>query len=188
MVSARELYDEMIRERVAPALREYGFRRRRNRFTRASGGGWQMIDFQASQFGSRDDVRFTINLHVAYPELEAGGESWTQSRPPPASASHAQERIGMLLPDRLDLWWEVTAGTDAAGLSKETLELIEEVGLAWLEARRDLDRYLDLVRTDAGPQESLEGYELRRMQRLLDRVGRRQEAALVRDELERRGI
>ncbi|MEA2313050.1 MAG: hypothetical protein QOE28_3018 [Solirubrobacteraceae bacterium] len=67
-MSARERYDAMIGERIGPELRALGFRRSRNRFGRLGENTWQVVDFQASQFGSRDGVRFTINLGVALRE------------------------------------------------------------------------------------------------------------------------
>src|SRR4051812_11923297 len=76
-VTARETYDAMLRDAVAPWLRQRGFMKRRNRFRRSDDHGWQVIDFQASQFGSRDGVRFTINLWVGVIEL-AGAEADAQ--------------------------------------------------------------------------------------------------------------
>ena len=63
-MTAREKYDSMIRDDLGPWLRERGFKKQRNRFRRVDASGWQVVDFQASQWGSRDDVRFTINLCV----------------------------------------------------------------------------------------------------------------------------
>lgn len=59
----------MVRDDLGPWLRERGFKKRGNRFRRVDGSGWQVVDFQASQWGSRDDVRFTINLWVGLTEL-----------------------------------------------------------------------------------------------------------------------
>src|SRR3712207_9332587 len=65
----------------SPWLRERGFKKRRNRFRRSDDRGWQVIDFQASQWGSRDDVRFTINLWVGVSELaDAEADAHVQQR------------------------------------------------------------------------------------------------------------
>jgi Domain of unknown function (DUF4304) len=86
-VTARQKYDAMIRDEIGPWLRERDFRKRRNRFRRVDRDGWQVVDFQASAWGSRDDVRFTINLWVGVTELE-GAEADAQ----------VQQRVGALLP------------------------------------------------------------------------------------------
>ena len=64
-MTERERCDAMVRDVIGPELKAAGFRRARNRFARRVDGGWQVIDFQASQFGSRDQVSFTINLGTA---------------------------------------------------------------------------------------------------------------------------
>src|SRR4051812_45735763 len=111
MATARELYDAMIRERIAPTLREHGFRKQRNRFARAEAGGWQVIDFQASQFGSRDKVHFTINVGTAYPELRRDDEAWTDEHSPPEYDLHVRERIAWLMGEDRDKWWAVDCVT-----------------------------------------------------------------------------
>jgi Domain of unknown function (DUF4304) len=56
----------MISSATAPDLRERGFRKRRNTFFRQADSGSMLIDFQASQFGTRHDVSFTVNLGVSF--------------------------------------------------------------------------------------------------------------------------
>jgi hypothetical protein len=68
-VTVREKYEAMIREQLAPWFGEQGFKKRRNTFRRDGDRGWQVVDFQASQFGSRDCVHFTINLRIGVPEI-----------------------------------------------------------------------------------------------------------------------
>jgi hypothetical protein len=75
----------MIGEEIRPVLRAARFAKKRNTFTRTMEGARHTVEFQASQFGSRDAVRFTINLGVDYPELD---DPW-----------QLRVRIGWLLPD-----------------------------------------------------------------------------------------
>jgi hypothetical protein len=46
-----------------------GFRRRAPHFFRQADGVYHCINFQASQWGSYDSGKFTINLSVTSPEL-----------------------------------------------------------------------------------------------------------------------
>ncbi len=109
-VTGREKYDRMIRDEVGPWLRELGFKKRRNRFRRADNNGWHVVDFQASQWGTRDDVRFTINLWVGVTELaEADADS------------QVQQRIGALLPGGEDHWWSLNANSDTAASNCQML-------------------------------------------------------------------
>ena len=129
----------MIRDEIGPWLRERGFRKRRYRFRRADHDGWQVVDFQASAWGSRADVRFTINLWVGVTELDdAEGDA------------QVQQRVGALLPGGEDHWWSLNDGTDTAALATELRAVLTERCLPWLDARRSLDhlwRWLVMHRT-----------------------------------------
>jgi hypothetical protein len=73
-----------------------------------------------SQWGSRDDVRFTINLHVGVPQ-----------------------RLGALIADGEDRWWSVDADTDVVQLAEELRTLLADHALPWLEERPSLEQLLD---------------------------------------------
>jgi len=169
MASARERYDRLLSEEVAPPLKANGFRRSRNRFSRPSNGGWQIIDFQASQYGSAEDVRFTVNLRAAYRELRSRDESWDDKRPPPVYKAHSHERIGTLLPGCEDRWWAFAAGTDASALATELLGVITATALPWLDARASLAEIITLA---ADHPESLGHGERARLPKLLNDEGR----------------
>jgi uncharacterized protein DUF4304 len=156
-VTARDEYDAMIREGIAPWLRERGFRKRRNRFRRSADPGWQEVDFQASQWGDRDDVRFTINLRVAVTELMSADPG-----------AHVEERIGALIGHGEDHWWAVDPTTDTAQLAAEMRGILEQRALPWLEARGSLERLLELARR---APDDFPGYLLGRFAMLLELSG-----------------
>jgi hypothetical protein len=156
-MTAREEYDRMIREEVAPMLRDVGFSKRRNRFRRVDSAGWQVVDFQASRWGSRDDTRFTINLWVGVAELADADAD-----------SHVQQRIGALIGDGEDQWWTIEASTDMQRLADEMRGVLEERALPWLEARGSVDGLVELARND--PDE-FPRYALGRFGMLLAKVG-----------------
>jgi hypothetical protein len=147
----------MIRDEIGPWLRERGFRKRRNRFRRLDRAGWQVVDFQASAWGSSDDVRFTINLWVGVTELEIA-----------EAGAQVEQRVGALLPGGEDHWWPLDADTDTAALASELRAVLAERCLPWLDARRSLDRLMALAR-DA--PDDFPRYALGRFQMLLTRAG-----------------
>lgn len=157
-MTGRERYDAMIREEVRPLLAPLGFRKRRNRFVRDGEEGWQAIDFQASAWGSRHDVRFTINLAV---HVRVLGES--------RGPEHVRVRIGGLLDPPGDRWWPLDDATDTAALGAELRALLERRVLPWLEARSTLDGLLAIVRTDP---RAFPGHALGRFAALLEDTGR----------------
>lgn len=156
-VTAREHYDAMLRDDVGPWLRERNFRKRRNRFQRADDQGWQVVDFQASQWGSRDDVQFTINLWVGVSELRKAD-----------AGAQLEQRVGALLPGGQDHWWQVGAATDTTVLAAELRDVLATRCLPWLDARRSLDHLMAMARDS--PDE-FPRYALERFQILLRRAG-----------------
>jgi hypothetical protein len=54
----------MLREHIAPLLRENGFRRRANTWGRRTRDGWLVIEFQASQWSDRHELEFCIAVAV----------------------------------------------------------------------------------------------------------------------------
>ncbi len=182
-MTAREQYDEMIRSRLGPQLKKESFKRVRNHFARWGGGGWQIIDFQASQWGSRDAVSFTINLACALDGLAKRSE-WDEKKSPSEAAAHLRERIGVLLDDGRDRWWDFDAATDPEALAGELMMVLRRVGLPWLEARADLGRVLTLVSCHP---ERLGWHDLRILPKLLAEAGHAEASKAVAREAERRG-
>jgi hypothetical protein len=117
------------------------------------------VDFQASQWGNRDDVRFTLNLWVGVPELTLAGRG---------GEAQIQQRIGALMSGGEDHWWPVDAATDVLHLAAELRDVLAAHGLPWLDARSGFDRLLSLARED--PDE-FPRFLLGRFAMLLDRAG-----------------
>jgi hypothetical protein len=126
----REDYDAMLREQLGPRLQE-----RHNQFRRVRADGSQVVDFQASQWGSRDDVRITINLWIGVPELSEA-----------AAESQVEQRVGALLPGGEDHWWALDISTDPALLGDKLRRVPDDRCLPWLDARRSLDHLMTLAR------------------------------------------
>jgi hypothetical protein len=133
--TAQETFKRMIREQVAPRLRALGFKGSGQRFALASDSHWALLGFQRSAWGDSNKGSFTINLTVV------SKEAWEASRTdrpyrgsaPQANASEGvpawEERIGMLTPENLDLWWEVRAGESTERVADGVLRVVEDYAL-----------------------------------------------------------
>jgi len=116
---------------VCAALEDKGFRRRSPHLLRQSQDVLHGIHFQASQWGTASDGRFTANLIVTAPALY---EAWTGKPLPanPATASYPiQQRIGFCLPRKTDFWWTVDRQTDTESLAQEAAAVIEHHATAF---------------------------------------------------------
>jgi hypothetical protein len=133
MPTVRERYDDMVASFMAPELRARGFRKRRNAFSRPTDDGWTLIDFRASQFGTRNDVSFTINLGVIFAELQA-----TDEGSPSLGRAHIRQRIGRLLDGSGDLWWKLDSGSDFTAVAAEVTDAVLHAAIPWLDQRAAL--------------------------------------------------
>jgi hypothetical protein len=147
MERAQDTFKQMMRDKVAPALRELGFKGSGQSFTLPSDSHWALLGFQKSAFGDSQEVRFTINLTVV------GRRAWdeaTAARPylgtrPAPNVSHGppawSERIGFLLPERTDLWWSVPAGASTDTVVEDVVTVVRDCALP--EMRRQIEGAAD---------------------------------------------
>jgi hypothetical protein len=118
-MTAQDDYREMIREHVAPALREMGFKGSGQNYSLPSETHWVSLWFQKSTYSDALQIRFTVHLLVVgkdeweamreandrLPERPRGfygapARSWTVSyRPRPKEAPDGWTQI----------WWELEA-------------------------------------------------------------------------------
>lgn len=128
---------------VAEAFKPDGFRRQAPHLWRERGDVINVINFQASQWGSAEAGRFTINLASTNRHLYS---TWTGRKFPanPAAAIWPVHiRIGALT-SGTDLWWDVEESTDAHALAEFIVDSFRKDILTWFET------YPSLAALDAG--------------------------------------
>jgi hypothetical protein len=114
---------------TAKRLASAGFKRNGIHLNRKVGELFHAIRFQASQWGTAAEGKFTVNLIVTSPSLYT---EWI-GRPFPANPASAlfpiQMRIGSLTPQRYDHWWQVDSETDISSLATEVASTIEQYAM-----------------------------------------------------------
>src|SRR5688572_3706746 len=121
---SEEVFEDVLAN-VAEKITSHGFVQQGPVFRLVSQGNCGIIEFQRSDKSTKDRVIFTINLGIVCGELlESGPAGVTKAR---IIDAHMRQRIGMLLPDRPDKWWEASA--DRPPLAQEIVELLTTVGL-----------------------------------------------------------
>jgi hypothetical protein len=147
-VRAQDAYDEMVREFIWPRVRVRGFKRSGNTFHRPDGANWQVINLQKIVSSSADEIRFTINVAVAFDRLREGVHDWPQGKRPRESRCHLRERMGGLL-GSADTWWRLTPDSNIVALADTVSTALETYALPWLDAHSDEERLVDLMRDPA---------------------------------------
>jgi hypothetical protein len=63
--AAQDLYDQLVKQSLSPALRSLGFTGSGGRYSLRNEDCWVLVGFQKSAYSDGDEVRFTVNLLVA---------------------------------------------------------------------------------------------------------------------------
>jgi len=168
MSVVRDRYEETIRDVIAPVLKEHCFSKQRRTFHRPVGENWEVIDFQASQFSSAEELSFTVNLAVGIARLRQEPLTWDDGKRPSEPRCQVRQRIGFLFPENLDRWWSITEDTDTEEVGHEITRILIQLGLPWLEARSTDERLRDLWLSQL---DELMRHELHRLGQLVSMIG-----------------
>jgi hypothetical protein len=143
--NAKDKFAEMLKERVAPELRALGFKGSGQNYHLPVPGYFALLGFQKMRFGTRHDVMFTVNLlacsHADWAALAATNR-YHGERPILGGMYDAPiwgQRIGLLMPEPHDHWWQVLDDTDTDALADEVLGVLREYGVPALRARLPVD-------------------------------------------------
>jgi hypothetical protein len=111
---------------IAPLLKAHGFSKRGNQFQRAVRDTFHLIQLQKSQSSSADSIRATVNLAVSVNAIA--------SAPPSVIDAHVRCRIGSVMPETADVWWELSSTESAADIVRQVTDALERFGLPWLDS------------------------------------------------------
>jgi hypothetical protein len=135
--SAQVAYKALLKDYVAPALRQLGFKGSGRTFTLQTATNRLLLNFQASMYSSSEAVKFTVNLGVTL--VDAGGRL-TESRV--GAYEHpwmgGSTRIGHTLPVDADHWWTLRASDSVETLAAEVVTSISDYALPAMKARADV--------------------------------------------------
>lgn len=177
--TAQGKFKELLANDFAPWLKERGFRRRDTTFRRRCGSGWQIVNFQRSQYADARELPFTINLGVSLDVLHESPQ-WRGRGWPLEYECDFRQRIGPLHTGEDD-WWKVRPLRPTRPLVKDVLAALEK-GLAWLDAHGDAQRVLRDAQRDPSQVNAL---NLASLVALARQVGSQADVEIAERELRR---
>lgn len=149
-----EIYKELLKV-TGESLKPLGFFRRSNAFRLLSDGNCGLIEFQRSISNSSENLKFTVNLGVVCGELLDRGPFGDRGPAGIQNAriidAHLRERIGFLLPNRYDKWWEITIKTDTVSLAQEIVGLLVDKGVPYIKNRLETRALIELWESGKAP-------------------------------------
>jgi hypothetical protein len=137
--SARDVYREMMRETVKPALRRLGFQVSGTTFTLPSTTHLAWIAIQQSPSNTWVRVEFTGSVQVisrAEWALRSASPAGTKA-PSPIANNYVGwwARLGEVSAYQRDYWWSVWAGLPADDVASDLLAAIQDHALPALKSR-----------------------------------------------------
>ena len=105
----------------------------RNNFYLVTEDSTCVIEIQLSQWNQLDSGKFTINLGRNFPIVEKVLRAKILDRIPKAGQCTIQTRVGSIVPQPRDIWWEVNENTDTNLLSKQVRMTVENFAFQWLD-------------------------------------------------------
>jgi hypothetical protein len=132
------LIDGITRDALKEPLRQCGYKKDRRTFRRSLEHCVQIMNVQASSWNEGSSGRFTVNFGVYFWVLADLGGIGRLTDKPIEPDCLVRCRIGHLLPDKNDRWWEVKADEDHTSVVSEVRQACICEGQAWLDAHSDL--------------------------------------------------
>lgn len=139
--TAQQIYDRLMKESFAPALRATGLKGSGGRFELPSEKYWSQLGFQKSSHSDTSVVKFTVNLSVIGREVwaeQASTRTHRGKKPAPSTfyGSWADQiRIGRLTTTGEDLWWTLNRGDDPSPVEEQVVGTLLDLAVPWLVAK-----------------------------------------------------
>ncbi|KPJ91600.1 MAG: hypothetical protein AMJ53_11285 [Gammaproteobacteria bacterium SG8_11] len=137
--------DAIIKEGLAPLLKNNGFKKKARNFYREYSDRVEVINVQASQWNEGNEGKFTINVGVYYPEISKILEAPPVSGAPKEYDCTVRERIGLLTPENKDHWWHIDGSVNDLEVAENVANQVEKICFPWLSEMSDLENVKNYV-------------------------------------------
>jgi hypothetical protein len=144
METAQESYRRMLRDHIAPGLRQLGFKGSGKSYRLPNDAGYNaLIDFQASRHSTKSTVEFTVNLAVWHPRAT---EDWAEAQREWPNAcvfplwGQWSARLNDLAPQTIEQWEKAEPSSPMELVAEKVLDAIREhvVGAMQREINRPM--------------------------------------------------
>jgi hypothetical protein len=151
-------FDQILKQGFHETLKSAGFKRKANNFYRQLPQLGQIINIQKSQWGSKNEISFTINTGIFVPEYWRG---WTYNAGKDVPAFPIEisclirKRIGRLRHQN-DTWYDVNERSEENVLVQQMKENVHQYILPYFETIKCTEDVLAIIK-QYDPQEDVLG-------------------------------
>ena len=145
MSESAKRIDGIIREELAPLLKEVGFKKKARNFHREHADRIDVINVQASRYNDASSAKFTVNVGVYYPAIAEMSDALPVKGAPKEYDCTVHSRLGALREDRRDFWWTIEPSSEDAYIAKDLAHNVRVYCVPWLERMGNLDAVKDTM-------------------------------------------
>ena len=131
--------DAIVSARLAPMLKQAGFKKQARNFRREHDNHTDVINVQADRYNDANHGRFTVNLGAYYPAIADISEALPVRGLPKEYNCTVRQRIGSLMEVRADFWWEIDRRSSDADTADNLAKTVATYGIPWLDDLSNLD-------------------------------------------------
>lgn len=152
---AQILLSDLISKAIHPVLKGQGFKKQALNFYRDLGVVGHHFNIQKSQWGSKEEIRFTCNIGIFIPAVFSATYGKSPQGIPAQADCTLRWRIGHFL-DSSDVWFELgPSSTSIAPTSEIIVRCITDKILPLLDGIRDLPSVISIARKQIGQRPDL---------------------------------
>lgn len=130
MVKMKDVFKQIVKDVIAPTLKNHRFKKKGNNFARTFPGLSWIINVQSSSWNTSEDVAFTINMGISIESLYG---TYYQDEPPkfPLEVESVMRLRISELKSKMDIyednWYKLTPATNLDELTEKIKNDIENV-------------------------------------------------------------
>ena len=136
--TTRQRIDSIINLGWTEALQRDGYYRHGREWGQRGDNCIRVVKLQSGRFNSGDRGSFTFNLSVIFASPSKLMGTKPKATFPNDFYCAIYERIGLVLPDRRDKWWEFDGQSDLKAIADELIEAWRGYAKPWLERHSDM--------------------------------------------------
>ena len=134
------MIDSLVKEIIHPYLKQNSFKKNNFNWNLAQNNITQVINLQKDQYNTKEDQSFTFNCGIFVPDVL--NKIWDKTDPkfPTVTNCVFYLRIGELILDRHDKWWNVTPEIDYNVIGNEIIGHLSDAVIPFLSYYTSLEK------------------------------------------------
>ncbi len=125
-------YQQLIKI-IGNELKGMGFVKKGKDFYILKENNWGVINIQPGKWNSQKEKSFTLNLGICSNLIRKTIEEIGADVVPDIDRCHWKMRIGFLMPEKKDHWWEISESTSIDQLGQEITTILETNAIPEIE-------------------------------------------------------